>query len=107
MTKLLHPQQPPSQAEAKAEVGALQLFGYVLNSIEVDCQGEASKTLISERTCSIELRPWPPPYFLLNEVIKEVLEICHQVNMNWISSYVWENIQGLLVLDDQVFQSST
>uniref|UniRef100_A0A0D3ESU5 PTBP1-like RNA recognition motif 2 domain-containing protein n=1 Tax=Oryza barthii TaxID=65489 RepID=A0A0D3ESU5_9ORYZ len=69
--------------------------------------GEASKTLISERTCSIELRPWPPPYFLLNEVIKEVLEICHQVNMNWISNYVWENIQGLLVLDDQVFQSST
>uniref|UniRef100_A0A0E0HXL4 Uncharacterized protein n=1 Tax=Oryza nivara TaxID=4536 RepID=A0A0E0HXL4_ORYNI len=92
MTKLLHPQQPPSQAEAKAEVGVLQLFG---------C------TLISERTCCIELRPWPPPYFLLNEVIKEVLEIYHQVNMNGISSYVWENIQGLLVLDDQVFQSST
>ncbi|EEE66706.1 hypothetical protein OsJ_23375 [Oryza sativa Japonica Group] len=77
------------------------------NSIEVDCQGEASKTPISERTCYIELRPWPPPYFLLNEVIKEVLEICHQVNMNGISSYVWENIQGLLMLDDQVFQSST
>ena len=29
MTKLLHPQQPPSQAEAKAEVGVLQLFGCV------------------------------------------------------------------------------
>uniref|UniRef100_A0A0E0JKU2 Uncharacterized protein n=1 Tax=Oryza punctata TaxID=4537 RepID=A0A0E0JKU2_ORYPU len=35
-----------------------------------------------------------------------ILEICHQVNMNGISSYVWENIQGLLLLDDQVFQSS-
>uniref|UniRef100_A0A0E0B1I3 PTBP1-like RNA recognition motif 2 domain-containing protein n=1 Tax=Oryza glumipatula TaxID=40148 RepID=A0A0E0B1I3_9ORYZ len=85
MTKLLHPRQPPSQAEAKAEVGALQLFGCVLNSIDVDCQGEASKTLILERTCSIELRPWPPPYFLLNEVIKEILEICHQDNKLWES----------------------